>query len=258
MARKLLILMVISFWALMAGLFVKKYYFFDRDAPDASKPAILDPEYRMGVYYGRKRIGEFHFNSYRWGSHPDKGYRLVSSLHLDYSPIGEAHITGESYTDEKLFLQKFDYYLRYKLKMFDEQGARLEGSVQNGKLILKVKWSTGTFQRSFEMPVKEGVSLYDPITPWIIGGKFRPGREYTVEVFNRFTRSRQRAQVKVLRKRTIRFQGKEIPGFEVETRVGDLRSIFRIGRDGRVYRMESPVGFSLVREPVTQMEKETL
>ncbi|NQT81638.1 hypothetical protein HQ563_01340 [bacterium] len=256
MARKFLILMVISFWALMTGLFVKKQYFFRKDARDGARSALLDPEYSMGIYYGPNRIGEFRFNAYPWGDYADEGYRLVSSLHLKYPLVGEAHITGESFTDRELFLRKFSYYLRYKLKMFDEQNARLEGSLQDGKLFLKVKW--GTYDKTFEMPAQEGISLYDPITPWIVGGKFRPGREYTVEVFNRLTRTRQLARVKVIRRREIPFEGKEIPGFEVETTVADLKSIFWIGQDGKVYRMESPVGFSLVRESVMQMEEQGL
>jgi len=256
MARKLLILTVISFWALTTGLFLKKQYFVHKGAYDGLRPALLDPEYRMGVYYGQERIGEFRFNAYPAGDYPHEGYRLISSLHLEYPLIGEAHITGESLTDEKLFLREFSYYLRYKLKMFDEQDARLEGSLQNGKLLLKVKW--GTFDKTFEMPAQQGISLYDPITPWIVGGKFRPGHEYSVEVLNRFTRRQQVANVKVLRRRKIFFQEKEIPGFEVETTVGDMKSTFWIGRDGKLYRMESPVGFSLVREPIPEKERQKL
>lgn len=248
--------MVIGFWALMTGLFVKTHYFFHRDAYDGSKPTIVDPEYRMGVYYGEKRIGEFWFKAYPWGAGPEKGYRLTSGLHVGYPLIGEAHVTGESYTDEKLFLREFNYSLRCKLKMFDEQDARLEGKVQADKLLLKVKW--GTFDKTFEMPAEEGISLYDPITPWIVGGKFRPGHEYTVEVLNRFTRTREVARVKVLRRRKIFFEGRAVRGFEVETTVGDLKSVFWVGEDGKVYRMESPVGFSLVREPIGGMEKERL
>ena len=60
--------------------------------------------------------------------------------------------------------------------------------------------------------------------------------------------------MKVLRRRKISFQEKEIPGFEVETTVGDMKSTFWIGRDGKLYRMESPVGFSLVREPIPEKE----
>ncbi len=253
MARKLLILMVISFWALMTGLFIKNHYSFRQDAHHISKPALLDPEYRMGVYYGEKRIGEFRFNAYPLLDYPDEGYRLATSLHLKYSPIGEAHITGHSLTDKRLLLREFNYYVRYKLKMFDEQNARLVGSLHDGKLVLRVKW--GTFDRTFEMPAGEGISLYDPITPWIVGGEYRPGREYTVEVLNRFTRTRQLAKVKVLSEKKIHFQGKEIPGFEVETTVGEMKSTFLLGREGKLYRMESPVGFSLVREPIAQKER---
>lgn len=256
MARKFSILMAITFWVLMTGLFVKKHYFVQRGISQASKPVVFDPEYRMGVFYGGERIGEFSYNAYPWADDSNKGYRAVSSLHLEYSPVGEAHITGESYMDTKLSLQRFKYRLRYKLEMFDEQDARLEGEVRDGRLSLTVKW--GTFEKTLELPAKEGISLYDPITPWIVGGELRPGREYTVEVFNRFTRRPERAVVKVLREKQISFDGKKIPGFEVETTVGDLKSTFRIGRDGKVYRMESPVGFSLVREPMNYMEKQSL
>jgi hypothetical protein len=254
MARKLLILMVISFWALMTGLFIKKHYSLRQNPRHVSKPAVLDPEYRMGVYYGEKRIGEFRFNAFPLLDRPDGGYRLLTSLHLNYAPVGEAHITGHSVTDERLLLQGFNYHVRYKLRMFDEQDAKLEGSLQSGKLVLRVEW--GTFDRTFEMPAREGISLYDPITPWIVGGEYRPGREYTVEVLNRFTRGRQIAKVKVLCERKIDFEGKEIPGFEVETTVGELKSSFLVGRDGKVYRMESPVGFSLVREPTGKKERQ--
>jgi hypothetical protein len=140
--------------------------------------------------------------------------------------------------------------------MFDEQNAGLEGKVREGVLALTIKW--GTFQRTIELPAREGVSLYDPITPWIVGGDFHPGREYTVEVFNRFTQRPERAVVKVLREKQIAFEGREIAGFEVETAVGDLKSVFWMGRNGKVYRMESPVGFSLIREPISERETTSL
>lgn len=253
MVRKSLILLVIAFWASMTGLFIKKQYFSRTGAQGAGSEVLLDPEYRMGVYYGQERIGEFRFNSEPRAGSSQKGYRLVSSLHLKYAPVGEAHITGESFIDEKLCLQNFRYYLKYKLKMFDEQDARLDGSLEKGKLLLKVKW--GRFERSFEMPAQEGISLYDPITPWIVGERFRAGQEYTINVLNRFTRTPQLAKVKVLRRKRIVFQGETIPGFEVEATVEDLKSSFWVGRDGKVYRMESPLGFSLVREPAIPLEK---
>jgi hypothetical protein len=249
MARKILILMVISFWAVMTGLFIKTHYLVHRGEHRTAQPVLLDSAYRMGVYYGTKRIGEFHFSAYPWGEYPDRGYRLLSNLDLKYPLIGEAYITGQTLTDENLSLQEFQYSLRYKLKMFDEQDVRLRGTVQDGKLLLKVRW--GTMEKSFEMPAEEGISLYDPITPWIVGGKFHLGREYTVDVLNRLTQRRQVAMIKVLRRKRILFEGKEIPGYEVETSVGDLKSMFWIGRDGRIYRMNSPVGFSLVREALT-------
>jgi len=253
MTRKLLILMVITFWALMTGVFIKTNYFFHRSTRDTKGPGLLDPEYRMGVYYGQKRIGEFRFSSYPWTDSVEKGYRLVSSIHLNYSPVGEAHINGECFTDEKLFLQKFEYYIKYNFKMLDEQDARLEGALKGGKLRLKLRW--GTFERSFEVSAPGGISLYDPVTPWMVGEKFRPGQEYTIRVLNRFTTSPQLAKVRVLRRKRIVFQEETIPGYEVETTVGDLKSVFWIGRDGKVYRMESPLGFSLVREPITAQEK---
>jgi len=246
-------MMVVSFWALMAGLFVKTYYLFDKGAYGSAGAVLLDKECRMGVYYGGKRIGEFNFSAYPRQDERSKGYRLVSRLGLEYAPIGEAYVSGESLTDEKLFLREFSYYLRYELKMFGEQDARLEGRVQGDRLLFKVKW--GNFEKAFNMPAEDGISLYDPITPWIFRGKLRPGDEYTVGVLNRLTRRHQLARVKVLRKIKIPFEGKEVSGFEVETTVEDLKSIFWVGGDGKVYRMESPVGFSLVREPITVREK---
>jgi hypothetical protein len=253
MARRLLILMVITFWALMTGIFIKRNYLFEGSASEGQTHGLLDPEYRMGVYYGEHRIGEFRFNSYPWTDAVERGYRLVSGIHLDYPPVGEAHINGESFTDEKLFLRKFEYYIKYKLKMIDEQDVRLEGIVKEGKFRLTLKLAS--IERSFEMPAPGGISLYDPVTPWIVGKKFRPGREYTVQVLNRFTRSPQIAKVRVLRSKRITFGEETIAGYEVEATVGDLKSLFWMGRDGKVYRMESPLGFVLVREPIPAPER---
>jgi len=248
MARKLFILMVIAFWALMTGLFVQKHYLFNRTTYEAEGHSFLDPEYRMGIYYGHERIGEFQFHCYPWSDVVERGYRLASSLHLKYPPVGEAHITGESFTDEQLALRKFEYYLNCRLTMLDEQEARLEGTVEKGKLKLRLTW--GALAKLFEIPVLGNISLYDPITPWIVGERFRLGQEYSVEVFNRFTRRPQVATVRVLRSKRIPFEGHEVPGYEVEAIVEDFKSLFWIGKDGRVYRMESPLGFSLVREPL--------
>ena len=253
MTRKILILTIIAFWALMTGLFIKKQLLVRGETCLPPNLAVLDPEYLMGVYYGKERIGEFRFNSFSQTDDSGKGYRLVSSLWLKYGPIGEAHISGESFADEKLTLRTFRYRLKCKLKMLDEQDATLDGKLEGDKLIVNVKW--GTFERSLEMPSEGGMSLYDPITPWIVGEKFQPGQEYTLKVFNRLTRRPQLAKVKVLGRRMIRFQGETVPGFELEATVEDLKSTFWIGRDGKVYRMESPLGFSLVRETSVPLEK---
>ncbi len=253
MARRLLILMVITFWALMIGMFIKSNYLSRTTSYEAQTGRLFDPEYRMGVYYDQHRIGEFRFNAYPWTDTVEKGYRLVSSIHLNYPPVGEAHISGESFTDERLLLQKFEYYINYKLQMFNQQDARLEGTVEQGKLRLNLNWAT--FEKSFEMPAPGGISLYDPVTPWMLGQRFRPGREYTVRVLNQFTRNPQVARVRVLQRKRIVFQGETISGYEVDAMVGDLKSVFWIGEDGKVYRMESPLGFTLVREPLAAQEK---
>jgi hypothetical protein len=256
MARKLLILTVVTFWALMTGLFIQKQYVVYERARNPDRRRLLDPNYHMGIYYDNQRIGEFHFNSYPRVDSPGGGYRLVSSLHLAYPDVGEAHITGESLTDNKLLLDEFRYYVKYRLKMFDEQDARVEGTVKGGKLGCSVQW--GTFEKSFETAAPEGISLYDPITPWIVDGKLRPGRRYTVEVFNRFSRRSELAKVKIIRAVNASFQGERVPAYEVETVVADMKSTFIIGRDGKIYRMESPLGFSLLREPPIPLEKEPL
>lgn len=247
MARKLFILMVIAFWGLMTGLFVQKHYLFNRPSYEPEGRAFLEPEYSMGIYYGQERIGDFQFQCYPWTDVAERGYRQTSSLHLNYPQVGEAHITGESFTDEELVLRKFEYYLNCRLTMLEKQEGRIQGRVEKGKLRLRLTW--GSFSRSFELPAPGNISLYDPITPWIVGEKFHLGKEYTVEVLNRFTRRPQVARVRVLRKKAIPFEGREVPGYEVETIVEDFTSRFWVGRDGKVYRMESPLGFSLVREP---------
>ncbi len=256
MVRKLAVSAVIVFWALMTGFFIQRHLVTERDLRASGRRVILDPEYLMGVFYGEARIGEFRFNSYPWTDNVETGYRLVSTIHLRYAPVGEAHITGESFADHSLLLKKFEYYLKYNLTMLGEQEARLEGTLQKGKLLMKVKW--GTFERRFAVPAKEGISLYDPITPWIVGEKFRPGQEYTVRVLNRFTRSPQVAKVRVMGKKRILFEEAPIQVFDVETVVGDLKSTFWVGQDGKVYRMESPLGFSLVRESSAAMERHNL
>lgn len=253
MARKPFILLVIAFWALMTGLFVQKHYRLQRPSYEPGRRSFLDPEYRMGIYFGQERIGEFQFHCYPWTDVVEKGFRLTSSFHLNYPPIGEAHITGESFTDEQLVLRNFEYYLNCRLTMLEEQEGRLQGRVEKGKLSLRFAW--GSFARSFEMPAPEDISLYDPITPWIVGGEFRLGQEYTLEVLNRFTHRTQTARVRVLGKKVIPFEGQEVPGYEVETIVEDLKSLFWIGKDGKVYQMESPLGFSLLREPLNSMQE---
>ena len=254
MVRKLFILLVVASWALMTGLFVQKHYLSRRMPEGEQGRSLLDPEYRMGIYYGRERIGEFQFRCYPWSDEVGRGFRLSSSLHLSYPPVGEAHITGDSFTDEHLVLRRFEYYLNCRLNMLEEQQGRLQGKVEKGTLSLQLTW--GSFARSFEMPAPGNISLYDPITPWIVGEKFHLGQEYSVEVLNRFTRRPQVATIRVLRRKTIPFQGREVSGYEVETVVEDLKSLFWIGEDGRMYRMESPLGFSLVREPLSSPQED--
>jgi hypothetical protein len=252
MARKLLTPMVIVFWALMTSLFIKEHLFIATEGSRPPSNALLDPEYLMGVYYGKERIGEFRSNSFPETEDSTKRFRNVTSLRLNYPAVGEAQITGESFADEKLNLRSFHYRLKCKLNMLEEQDATLDGKVEDGKLLLNVKW--GSFQRSLQVPCEDGISLYDPITPWILGDKFQPGHEYTVKVFNRLTRKPQLAKVKVLGRKNIQFQGETIPGCEVEAVVEDLKSTFVIGHDRKIYRMESPFGFSLVREPFVPSE----
>jgi len=244
---------IILIWVGMMTTLVKRYYFppsKNVSIPDETfipSPDFLsggDREEWMGIYYKGQKIGY----STRVLKKLEDGYRISENTFLS---INLLHTTRETYIKSTAFL-KDDFTLdSFNFSLSSENVDFYVKGKMEGK-ILKLKLKTGHNIREDSIKLEKIPHLSVNLPLYLAQKGLRRGDSFLWPFFDPSTLSEGNILVEVMGEEPVMINDEVIDAYKIKETYNGLTFFSWIGRDGTVFREESPLGFIMLREKQKQ------
>ena len=120
-----------------------------------------------------------------------------------------------------------------------------EGRIEEGRLTAEVRTAGETFPVSFA--VGDNFTLTPDFSANIDVAQMRPGGVYSVDSFDPTTMSQTSMRVRALREETIEAYGRTYDTMVLRIDAGMMETTAWVSMDNELVRVETPVGFTLVK-----------
>lgn len=244
--RKFLSIGIILFWLLMLGLLYQRHYGppWKSSSPVVSqKPNSIPEEEKerwMGIYLKGEKIGYANISK-RKG---EDGYRIREKVFMKLNIMGitqNINTITEASLDNNYVLRSFSFRIES-----DITSTEIKGEVEGKKMKLNI--SSGDDKRMEEVPLKDTPYMNLGLTDRLLMEGLKPGKSFSVHVFDPSTMSQQEFNISVEGKEKIKIQGKEIDAYRLKANFKGINIISWIDEKGETLKEESPLGFVLIRE----------
>jgi hypothetical protein len=259
MRRRLVILGVVGFWLVMMGTLVRRWIHERRlgRAPGTYRSTLTrerrNYQERMGIYWRGRRVGHTQtLFFYR----EDGRHSIQNATRLTEGVPGfpresafELHTTLLVGVD--LSLER----LSMSLEVNGQEAARCDGTVEDGKLTLRPTLN-GERQEPMELEIPPGAMVSQALSPLLALPPLRTGMRWSVTVVDPFTLAPSQAEVRVLRREDLQWQGQTVGTHVVEVQSGMwMRALAWVSREGEVLKQQTVLGLTFIREPIPEEER---
>ena len=242
---KLVSYIILLFWFIMVGLFVRKIWI--------EKKSIVEREVNLSniakewkdrddwylIIYGDRKTGVCENKIFKIGA----GYKIITGMVLTM-PI--SHFIA----DVSLSF-KSDLGENFELKNFDFSGnfagvkISLKGFIEKGKV--GYSYSDGAKEDKGFIDINRDISLVDAVRPFVLKNlNLEKGKVYTIPVSNpiqglfssNIGLNKSVIEVKILDDEVIKFQDKEVVATKVEFSSDEVKTYEWFDKDGNFLRGE--------------------
>lgn len=250
MLIKVIKLGVLLLWLTMLGLLVEKNYL--RPSNVIALDVISDEGVRTGdewsgIYQQGRKIGYAHTRITREAD----TYHLLEESELDLLALGSVQRVRtviNSYTAKNFLLKYFDFTMQSGMSSLE-----IKGAVVGKKLILDIMTAGQT--RTERIRLREAPYLSPNIKPALILLGLEPGRKYRFPLFNPATMNMEDASVAVETRERIKVGDQERTVYKLKETFQGLEAYSWITEDGDTIKEESPLGYVLLKESMTEALK---
>lgn len=205
---------------------------------------------RMAIYFRDARIGRVETQVHRTR---DGGIELCSNTTLSLAELGPPLLAAVGKVRTGLIIQsgrdgglrRFDFYVHEPLDVC------VRGATEGGRLRLTTQFEDGQASETL-VDYDPRMILANAFSPFLGLHNLRVGKQWRFASLDPLTRQMKVVTVTVTGRETLDLGGEQTDAFVLTSEYGSLQVRSWVAPDGVVLRMETPYGFSLVREAPSQ------
>lgn len=236
------VIAVIAFWLVMMGLLV--YRQAATQLPTGAMDALTTREsYLILELPSGQRAGSVQMLQQPSRRDDEQGLQMTVIARGALNLLGrmtEFTLRGDTWRSVESGRTIFAWRL-------NSEGHRIafEGRIEDGRLVAEVR--TAGEQIPVEFSVGDSFSLSPDFTADLDVNQMTVGGTYTTESFDPLAMSKSTMRIRVLREERIEAYGMEYDTKVLEIDTGMMRTLVWISGDNELVRMQTPVGFNLVK-----------
>jgi hypothetical protein len=250
LVNKLIKLTILAFWLVMLGLLIERAYL--RPTAVIALDVITEEGVRtgdewFGIYQQGRKIGYAHTSVAREAD----AYHITEESELDILVLGNVQrvktvISG--YSTRNFLLKYFDFTMTS-----DMTSMNIKGAVVGKQLVLDIM--TGGQTRKERVPLSEPPYITSFIKPALLLRGLEQGGKYRFPVFNPATMSTENSSITIESKERIKVGDKDQTVYKLRETYQGMEAVSWITQDGETIKEESPLGFVLLKETMTEALK---
>ncbi len=248
--KKLIKITILALWLVMLGLLIERAYL--RPTAVIALDVITEEGVRtgdewFGIYQQGRKIGYAHTSMTREAD----AYHITEESELDILALGSVQrvktvING--YSTKNFILKYFDFAMKSDMTSMD-----IKGAVVGKQLVLDI--ATGGQTRKERVPLNEPPYITSFIKPALLLRGLEQGRKYRFPVFNPATMSTEDSSITIESRDRIKIGDKDQTVYKLRETYQGMEAVSWITQDGETIKEESPLGFVLLKETMTEALK---
>jgi hypothetical protein len=248
--KRLIKITILAFWLVMLGLLIERTYI--RPTAVIALDVITEEGVRtgdewFGIYQQARKIGYAHTSVAREAD----AYHITEESELDILVLGSVQrvktvING--YSTKNFILKYFDFTMKSDMTSMD-----IKGAVVGKQLVLDI--ATGGQTRKERIALGEPPYISPFIKPALLLRGLEQGRTYRFPVFNPATMSTEDSSIVIESKEHIKVGDKDQPVYKLRETYQGMEAVSWMTQDGETIKEESPLGFVLLKETMTEALK---
>ena len=248
--KKVFHLSALLFWVIMMGFLVERTYLRPLTVialDEAAEEGLRNGDEWSGIYQQSRKIGYAHSLIRREG----EAYHLLQESVLDLlvlNNVQRVRTVINSYTTKNFQLKYFDFSLESPMS-----STTIKGVVVGKQLILDI--TSGGQTRNERISLEQPPYLSPNIKPALVLLGLEPGKRYSFPLFNPATMSMDQATVTVESRERIKVGDAEKTVYKLKEDFQGLQAFTWMTADGDTIKEESPLGYVLVKESMTEARK---
>lgn len=230
------------------GILIKRHYFSRKSVPISkevlltSSPKLLGEtkDEWMGIYYKGDKIGY----SNKVLEKLKEGYKISEIAFLTISLLQtprEVHIKSIAFLKDDFTLNSFDFSVKS-----ENVGFHVKGEIKGGVLSLKLKTGQETREENVKLEKIPHLSINLPF--YLAQMELKKGDSFFWPFFDPSTLSESNILVEVLDEEPFAFNNEVVNVYKVKETYSGLTFFSWMGKDGTIFKEESPLGFILLKE----------
>ncbi len=246
----LLKLSILIFWLVMLALLIDRTYLGPSTviATDViTREGLRTGDEWSGIYQQGRKIGYAHSSILREAD----TYHLMEESELDLLVLGSVQRVKtviNSYTTTNFLLKYFNFTMLSGMTSIE-----IKGAVVGDHILLDV--TSGGQTRKEQIELKQAPYLSPNIKPALVLLGLEPGRKYRFPLFNPATMNIEEAVVTVESSENIKVGDRELTVFKLKEGFQGLEAYSWITADGDTIKEESPLGYMLLKESMSEAKK---
>ncbi len=241
---------VLLFWLVMMGMLIQRTYL--QPSSVIALDIITEEGIRTGVeWFGIYQQGRKIGYAKTLITMDGDAYHISEESELDLLVLGRVQRVAtviNSYTTRNFLLKYFDFSLDS-----EASNMRIKGAVVGKYLVLDIITAGQT--RKERILLNEPPYLSPNIKPALILLGLAPGKRYRFSLFNPATMSSEDAFITVEAQEFMKIGDEQRPVYRLRESFQGMEAISWISADGETIKEESPLGYTLLKETMTEAKK---
>ncbi len=250
LVKKLIKITILALWLVMLGLLIERTYI--RPSAVIALNVITEEGVRtgdewFGIYQQGRKTGYAHTSIEREAD----AYHITEESELDILVLGKVQrvktvING--YSTKNFILKYFDFTMKSDMTSMD-----IKGAVVGKQLVLDIM--TGGQTRKEHIALREPPYISAFIKPALLLRGLEQGRKYRFPVFNPASMSTEDSSITIESKEHIKVGDKDQIVYRLRETYQGMEAVSWMTQDGETIKEESPLGFVLLKETMTEALK---
>ncbi len=241
---------ILLLWVVMLGLLIHRTYLNPTAVialDEVTKECVRTADDWFGIYQQGRKIGYAHTRTTTEGD----VYRVFEESELDVlalESVQRIRTVINAYTARNFQLKYFDFVLDA-----GSSHMTIKGAVVRKELVIDIL--TGGETRTEHLKLSEPIYLTPNLRSAVVLMGLEPGKRYRFPLFNPATMSTQDAFISVEARETIKVGDRDQTIYRLKESMSGMDATAWITEGGETIKEESPLGYSLFRETMTEAIK---